>query len=236
MYAFSRPAPKPTPPPPAPAPVVSQPPPGIPSQEPVAPAPAAVEEPTTAEAPAWETEPETSAEAPPDLQMDGWTVVSTPASPDEHNTAAQPEIVTSAAPEPEPVQTQQPYAVSPMPAQVQHQSQPEVPKTLTPTPGSRQGVSVNRSHPRYKTDQAVVLPSSFGTPLEKVGMQFGSLSLGGEGTEDIVEGNSWVASVVCRCVYSHMSHCAASLLLLAQRQAPTRLRRQHLRRITRRPR
>ncbi|KAF7297083.1 CUE domain-containing protein [Mycena indigotica] len=46
---------------------------------------------------------------------------------------------------------------------------------LPPAPTS------HRNSARYKlSDQAVVMPSSFGTGLEKVGMQFGSLSLGSD--------------------------------------------------------
>jgi hypothetical protein len=59
--------------------------------------------------------------------------------------------------------------------------------TSTPSPkftGRAAAVS-HRSGARYKlTDQPVVMPSSFGASVEKVGMQFGSLGLGGESLLD----------------------------------------------------
>jgi hypothetical protein len=196
--ALSRPVAKPTPPPPPPAPAVAPPPPVI-SQPPlenpqdsVATEPAFNEEaPTTAGSPVWDSEPGTSAEAPPDLQTNGWTTAENPLSTEEHEVTAQPEAVSVPALEAEPTQVQQSYTVSPLPAQLQQQQMDlAAPKPLEPISNSRAGVSVNRNHPRYKTDQAVVLPSSFGTHLEKIGMQFGSLSLNGEGTDEIVESNT----------------------------------------------
>lgn len=58
---------------------------------------------------------------------------------------------------------------------------------VTPSPklSSRPAAVTHRSSARYKTiDQPVVMPSSFGSGIEKVGMQFGSLSLGGESLFD----------------------------------------------------
>ena len=61
------------------------------------------------------------------------------------------------------------------------------PAAATPSPklSGRPAVVSHRSSARYKTiDQPVVMPSSFGQGIEKVGMQFGSLSLGGENLLD----------------------------------------------------
>ena len=53
-------------------------------------------------------------------------------------------------------------------------------KPLTPAAHTRPGAA-HRGSAKFKTDQAVVMPSSsFGSNVEKVGMQFGSLSLGGD--------------------------------------------------------
>jgi hypothetical protein len=59
-----------------------------------------------------------------------------------------------------------------------------VTKPSTPLPHTRP--AVRGASARYKTDQAVVLPSSFGG-IEKIGMQFGSLSLGGDSGDDVVD-------------------------------------------------
>lgn len=59
--------------------------------------------------------------------------------------------------------------------------------TATPSPklSGRPAATTHRSSARYKNiDQPVVMPSSFSTGIEKVGMQFGSLSLGGESLLD----------------------------------------------------
>lgn len=113
------------------------------------------------------------------MTADGWTIV------DKQLEEPQEEPVP--APVPEPV-VQQEELPAPVASTIAQTRTPEaVPsKPVTPVPGSRFG-GMHRSHPRYKTDQAVVLPSSFGTPLEKVGMQFGSLSLSGDGPDDIIE-------------------------------------------------
>lgn len=57
--------------------------------------------------------------------------------------------------------------------------------TPSPTLAGRPPAVPHRSSARYKTtDQPVVMPSSFGAGVEKVGMQFGSLGLGGESLLD----------------------------------------------------
>jgi hypothetical protein len=66
---------------------------------------------------------------------------------------------------------------------------PIVPQVATATPSpkllGRPAAAPHRNSARYKTtDQPVVMPSSFGANVEKVGMQFGSLGLGGDSLLD----------------------------------------------------
>lgn len=67
----------------------------------------------------------------------------------------------------------------------------------TPSPklASRSAVASSRASARNRTtDQPVVMPSSFGSGVEKVGMQFGSLSLNGE---SLFETTPYVHLFVC---------------------------------------
>lgn len=100
--------------------------------------------------------------------------------------------------EPEPQQA----ASSALPVQLQQLVQkvdsPSVPsvnlgstvlpaKPATPVPHSRPGAGAHRNSGRYKisSDQAVIMPSSsFGSAIEKLGMQFGSVSLNGDVISD----------------------------------------------------
>lgn len=175
--------PAPTPPPasvqpqPAPAPA---PPPGLPEQplkveevilppEPESPIPTAWEEPTTVQESTWEEEPQAPmAQTQP-----------------EPISAPEPELKVEEPPKPpspEPVlpKVQEPV-LSALPAQVQNQ---EVERSSTPTSSVKRPLSsaAHRHNARFKTgDQPVVMPSGNYTPnTEKIGMQFGSLSLGGD--------------------------------------------------------
>ncbi|KAI0668821.1 hypothetical protein C8Q78DRAFT_1193665 [Trametes maxima] len=166
------PAPVPAPPPVVPSasvPHAAQPQPSEPAPpvEAVEPTPASTgwEEPTTVQAPTWDDEPR-------------------PPQPAEPVPAPEP---TPAQPEPEPVEEPVPERVAPVASPVaQQQPAPESPVTLpskpvTPSIQTRSTPVSHRTNPKFKTtDQPVVLPASFGTGLEKIGMQFGSLSLGGE--------------------------------------------------------
>ncbi len=61
-----------------------------------------------------------------------------------------------------------------------------LPPPVTPSPKltTRPAVSSHRSSARHKIpDQPVTLPLSFGSGIEKMGMQFGSLNLGDNTTE-----------------------------------------------------
>lgn len=89
-------------------------------------------------------------------------------------TTPAPEIISTPAPappvEPKPIPATIAVAQSTLPLQV----------TATPSPKPRPA-GVHRSSARYKIpDQPVTLPVSFGTGIEKVGMQFGTLSLSGD--------------------------------------------------------
>ena len=73
-------------------------------------------------------------------------------------------------------------------------------KPLTPAAHTRPGAA-HRGSAKFKTDQAVVMPSSsFGSGIEKVGMQFGSLSLGGD---DLDTAERYGFHCSRRCVHSH---------------------------------
>ncbi|KAH9856446.1 hypothetical protein C2E23DRAFT_518342 [Lenzites betulinus] len=123
------------------------------------------EEPTTVQAPTWDDEPRPSQSAE-----------SVPAV----------EEAKPAQPEPKPVEEPTPERAAPavLPV-VPQQPAPESPAALPPKPltPSIQARATPISHrtPKFKTtDQPVVLPPSAGSSVEKIGMQFGSLSLGGE--------------------------------------------------------
>ena len=86
----------------------------------------------------------------------------------------------SPSPEPVPPRVQE-FVLSALPAQVQSQ---EVERSPTPTSAVKRPSSsaAHRRDARFKIgDQAVVMPPGNHTPnIEKIGMQFGSLSLGGD--------------------------------------------------------
>ena len=95
------------------------------------------------------------------------------------------EEVKSVESEPEPKPVDEPAPEHLVPPGVTQQPTPESPAALPPKPLtpsiSTRPTPVSHRAPKFKTtDQPVVLPASFGTGIEKVGMQFGSLSLGGE--------------------------------------------------------
>lgn len=124
------------------------------------------EEPTTVQAPTWDDEPPRKASEP---------VPAEESKSKEEEPAVQPQ--------PEPVQER---VLSALPSQLQPSSvkadnvqAPAPIKPVTPAAHTRP-TSAAHKH-KFKSDQAVIMPNSgFGTQLEKVGMQFGSLSLGGD--------------------------------------------------------
>jgi hypothetical protein len=142
------------------------------------------EEPTTAQPPTWDDEPQVKA---PTSAVDAW--LSTTKAPEGTQIAEQEEPREPPAPETAP--EQDPPS---LPAQLQNQVQNSQPEPSVPAPSkptvpsvqSRPVAVTNRSSARYKTtDQPVVMPISFGAGIEKVGMQFGSLSLGGDVLDSI---------------------------------------------------
>jgi len=162
------------------------PPPGLPEQppkveetaapsEPESPAPTAWEEPTTVQESTWEEEPQalvvqTQPEPAP--------------APEQEPEVEEPQKPHT--PELAPPQVQEPV-LSALPAQVQNQ---EVERSPTPTSAVKRPSSsaAHRHSAKFKTgDQAVVMPTGNYTPnTEKIGMQFGSLSLGGDGLDGCV--------------------------------------------------
>jgi hypothetical protein len=163
------PAPAPSVAPPAPEPILEH-----PSPQPAVHGDAELasegwEDPTTIQPPEWDDEPQfqTQIQPPADVR-----VTSQPLSTPEPEPVSQPE--EPAAPAPQPIHVP---VLSALPAQIQKQDGP----TRTKSPVSLSSRSAIRN--KYKgTDQAVVMPMSTGfTPgLDKIGMQFGSLSLGGD--------------------------------------------------------
>jgi hypothetical protein len=120
------------------------------------------EEPTTVQAPTWDDEP-----AQPSKPSEPVNVEETPQKEEK---VPVPKVETIPAP-------------SAVPAQVQPSTLR--PDTLVPhkpaTPAAHtRPLSAAHRH-KFKADEAVVMPSgNFGTSLDKIGMQFGSLSLGGD--------------------------------------------------------
>ncbi|KAI9508034.1 hypothetical protein F5148DRAFT_1284497 [Russula earlei] len=129
------------------------------------------EEPTTAKSPPWEDEPQPK---PPASAAESWDA--TPAEESKvFDQATPPSPEPAPAPEPVPA----PIAVSlPAPEPVVGLGE-AIPKHVTPVQ-ARPSSAAHRHSARFKTDQAVTLPNNFGPGLEKVGMQFGSLSIGGD--------------------------------------------------------
>ena len=140
------------------------------------------EEPTTVEAPTWDDEPAADQAARPEA----WPL--TPEPPAASAVAeVKLEVVEESVPEAiiteskSEVETRSPaqvaQAISSLPAQV----------TAIPSPKltTRPPATSHRTSARHKlTDQPVTMPVSFSTGIEKLGMQFGSLSLGGDDTND----------------------------------------------------
>jgi hypothetical protein len=145
------------------------------------------EEPTTVEAPTWDDEPAVNQATGPEAwplapDFPGAEVRSEAVEesvPEAVNTESKPEAETRS-----PAQAAQ--AISALPAQVAAISSPKL--TARPPAAS------HRTSARHKlTDQPVTMPVSFSTGIEKVGMQFGSLSIGGDETND--EPPSYVVNV-----------------------------------------
>jgi hypothetical protein len=138
------------------------------------------EEPTTVEAPTWDDEPAADQATGPEA----W-----PLAPELHAASSVAEVRSDVVEEsvPEAVITEsKPEAETRSPAQVA-QAISALPAQVTASPKltTRPPAVSHRTSARHKlTDQPVTMPVSFSTGIEKVGMQFGSLSLGGDDTND----------------------------------------------------
>ena len=191
------------------------------------------EELTTVEAPTWDDEPA----ADQTIGPEAWSL--TPELPAASTVAeVRSEVVEESVPEaviteskPE-VETRSPaqvaQAISTLPAQVTAISSPKL--TTRPPAAS------HRTSARHKlTDQPVTMPVSFSTGIEKVGMQFGSLSLGGDDTNN--EPPSYVVNVQLltkevKVIFIEMNwilFLLQNLLLPLFKQKPNLSRQHHLR-------
>ena len=189
---FHRPAEKPPaiassnvsqPPPPHPVPTAPLEPPREPTPppapnqetEPTAEAQTGWEEPTTVQNPPWEDDPQPKPSAP---IADPW--LPTPSEEIKVHDEAKPapsEPAPVIEPAPEPIAVSLP---APQPKEPISGFNEAIPKHVVPVQ-PRPSSAAHRHSARFKTtDQAVTLPNNFGSGLEKVGMQFGSLSIGGD--------------------------------------------------------
>jgi len=154
--------------------------------EPEPPVPTAWEDPTTVQESTWEEEPQ----AP---------VIQTQPEPAPGPESEVEEPPNPRSPEPASPQVQEPV-LSALPAQVQNQ---EVERSPTPTSAVKRPSSsaAHRHNARFKTgDQAVVMPTGNYTPnIEKIGMQFGSLRLGGDGIDGCVSHDLFTKHFSLQC-------------------------------------
>lgn len=182
-YMLNRPQEKPAAVPPPP--VAPRVPPSAPEQAEPSPAPLTNgdsdpigdgwEDPITVQPPTWDDEPQVK--PPPE---DAW---SSPVQTEEDVQDETPAFLSEEEPLPE-IPASVPSEPAPVPQQPAEEPAAAPAPSKSPVP-PRSSAASHRSVNRYKaTDQAVVMPTSgFNLGLEKVGMQFGSLSLGG----DIIE-------------------------------------------------
>lgn len=136
------------------------------------------EEITTVQVPTWDDEP-----AAQPLVPDAGETWTNPSVDEPKEVIPEPEVAKpepTPEPEPEPIQAPSPFTAAHLAAQQKTSVVPPV-KPATPVSYAR---SVTRTGNRFKTtDQAVVLPSTFGSSVEKLGMQFGSISFGEDAPE-----------------------------------------------------
>lgn len=140
------------------------------------------EEPTTVQAPTWDDEPAQQTQTRPvevAAQEEPKEKEEEPASVSSTAPAAQPAIV-------ERVLSALPPQVQPSTAKLDSVQAPAPGKPATPAQHTRPTSAALRH--KFKADQAVIMPSGSFTAIEKVGMQFGSLGLGG----DDLDGNTYV--------------------------------------------
>ena len=130
------------------------------------------EEPTTVQNPPWEEDLQRKPSAP---VSEPW--LPTPAEEVKVHDEAKPAPSEPAPSEPvsEPIVS----LPAPQPKEPVSGLNEAIPKHVAPVQ-ARPSSAAHRHSARFKTDQAVTLPNNFGSGLEKVGMQFGSLSIGGD--------------------------------------------------------
>jgi hypothetical protein len=130
------------------------------------------EEPTTVQNPPWED----------DLQRKPSVTVSEPWPPTPAEEVKVHDEAKPAPSEPAPSEPVSEPIVSlpaPQPKEPVVGLSEAIPKHVAPVQ-PRPSSAAHRHSARFKTDQAVTLPNNFGSGLEKIGMQFGSLSIGGD--------------------------------------------------------
>jgi len=146
-----------------------------PSKEPEPePEPTGWEEPTTVQHPSWEPDPSPAVDLPSEEPK-----LESPVPEESQVPSRSPTPAQEPAPEPTPA-TVEPPSQSPAPSlsDPATTSVTNIPASLKSAP--RTATSSSRASARNRLiDQPVVMPSSFGS-VERVGMQFGSLSLNGE--------------------------------------------------------
>ncbi len=169
------------PPPPSVPPAPLEPPreptpPPAPAQEPepTADAQTGWEEPTTVQNPPWEDDLQPKSSAPVTEPWDTAPAEEIKVADDAK--PAPPESTPVPEPVPEPIAVSLP---APQPKEPVSGLNEAIPKHVAPVQ-PRPSSAAHRHSARFKTDQAVTLPNNFGSGLEKVGMQFGSLSIGGD--------------------------------------------------------
>ena len=137
------------------------------------------EEPTTVEAPSWDDEPAADQATGPEA----W-----PLTPELPAASAVAEVRSEVVEESisEAVITElKPEVETRSPAQIAQALPAQVTAISSPKLTTRPPAASHRTSARHKlTDQPVTMPVSFSTGIEKVGMQFGSLSLGGDDTNE----------------------------------------------------
>lgn len=136
------------------------------------------EEPTTVQNPPWEE----------DLQRKPSAPISEPCLPTPAEEVKVLDEAKPASSEQAPIEPVSEPIVSlpaPQPKEPVSGLNEAIPKHVAPVQ-VRPSSAGHRHSARFKTDQAVTLPNNFGSGLEKVGMQFGSLSIGGD---EIVDPN-----------------------------------------------
>ena len=146
------------------------------------------EEPTTAEAPTWDDEPVTQVNGPEAWPLTVEPVLESPTpEPPTASVVAEvkSEVVDGSFLETQSITDSKPEEPTRAPVQVMPVTSP-LPAQITPIPSPKLTTrpSAHRTGARYKvTDQPVTMPVSFGT-VEKLDMQFGSLSIGGNSTNE----------------------------------------------------